>query len=96
MKKKKPEEMERMKKKLHAYNMAVVVVVAAVVVAAAAVVVCVVRVGWLMKLRPRRRPRLVHWARKLPPPVLPPVDSRDVPRARRTVRRTRWNTIYVL
>lgn len=37
---------------------------AAVVVVA---VVRVVRVGWLMKLRPRRRPRLVHWACKLPP-----------------------------
>lgn len=39
------------------------------VVAAAAAAVCVLRVGWLMKLRPRRRPLLVHWARKLPPLV---------------------------
>jgi len=45
--------------------MAVAVVAAAV----AATAVRVLRVGWLMKLRPRRRPLLVHWARKLPPLV---------------------------
>lgn len=43
------------------------VAVVAVAVAVASTAVRVLRVGWLMKLRPRRRPLLVHWARKLPP-----------------------------